>query len=85
MHFPCVPTAPNVLAEALRERLRIIADREFYSRDPEGHLEALREVSENIEALAAQLPAPVDPNLAHYLQRHSYDKALAFLEGRAAE
>jgi hypothetical protein len=26
------------------------------------------------------LPRPVDPRLAHYLQRRSYDKALEFLE-----
>jgi hypothetical protein len=40
----------------------------------------LRTVSEKIEALQTALPQPVDPRLAHYLQRRSYDKALEFLE-----
>lgn len=69
------------LAEALRERLAVIGDREWYGRDPEGHLSALQAVSERILELAGNLPRPLDPRLAHYLQRCSYDKALAFLEG----
>ena len=40
----------------------------------------LSAISERIDKLAAVLPRPVDPRLAHYLQRHSYDKALEFLE-----
>ena len=40
----------------------------------------LRAVSEKIEELQAALPQPVDPRLAHYLQRRSYDKALELLE-----
>ena len=68
------------LAGALRERLDVIGDRAFYQRDPAGHLEALKEVSERIEALQKHLPTPVDPQLKHYLERRSYDKALALLE-----
>jgi hypothetical protein len=68
------------LAAALRERLAVVADREFYARDAAAHLERLRAVSEQITQLQEQLPPPVDPQLAHYLQRCSYDKALAFLE-----
>jgi hypothetical protein len=68
------------LAAALRERLQVIADRDFYRRDPAGHLEKLKSVSERVTALQGQLPPPIDPQLAHYLQRCSYDKALAFLE-----
>jgi hypothetical protein len=75
-----VNSTENALATALRERLRIIADRDWYTRDSESHLHALQAVSENILALASQLPPPVDPQLAHFLQRCSYDKALAFLE-----
>ena len=71
------------LATALRERLAVIADRTGYERDPQAHLSRLQNVSERITALATSLPAPVDPRLAHYLQRCSYDKALAFLEGSA--
>jgi hypothetical protein len=70
------------LTAALRERLAIIRD-ENSRRDPEAHIERLRAVSEKIDSLAAALPKPVDPQLAHFLQRKSYDKALEFLEGAA--
>jgi len=70
----------QALASALRERLAVIADRDLYQRDPALHLEKLKAVSERVSALQSQLPPPVDPQLAHYLQRCSYDKALAFLE-----
>jgi hypothetical protein len=81
-------TAPNIyrdLADALRERLSVIADREFYGRDPAGHLARLQAVSERIAALGQQLPAPADPQLAHFLDRASYDKALAHLEARLSQ
>jgi hypothetical protein len=70
----------QALADALRERLAVIANREFYARDPAAHMESLKQVSERIATLQTQLPLPVDPRLAHYLERCSYDKALAFLE-----
>jgi len=71
------------LREALRERLAIIHDEES-RRDETKHIARLREVSEKIDKLQAALPQPVDPQLAHYLQRKSYDKALEFLDGRDA-
>ncbi len=74
------PTPFQSLAAALRERLTVIADRDFYARDPAGHLEKLKSVSEEITRLGAELPRPVSGDLAHYLQRASYDKALAWLE-----
>ena len=74
------PTPYQALANALRERLAIIADREAYNRDAAAHLERLKTVSERIESLHRELPPPVDPELAHYLQRCSYDKALQHLE-----
>ena len=67
------------LAQALRERLAIIHDEES-RRDADTHIARLRAVSQKIENLQAALPQPVDPRLAHYLQRRSYDKALEFLE-----
>jgi hypothetical protein len=70
----------QALATALRERLAIIADRELYARDPAGHLTQLRTIAERVTLLQSELPPPLDPRLAHYLQRCSYDKALAFLE-----
>jgi hypothetical protein len=67
------------LAVALRERLALIAN-EASRRDPTRHLAQLRVVSEKIASLEKKLPLPVDPQLAHFLQRCSYDKALALLE-----
>jgi hypothetical protein len=69
------------LAAALRERLAIIGD-ETSRRDPGKHTARLRAISEKIDNLAAALPKPIDPQLAHFLQRKSYDKALEFLNGR---
>jgi hypothetical protein len=69
------------LAAALRERLAIIGDDDS-RRDPEKHGARLRAASEKIDNLAAALPEPINPQLAHFLQRKSYDKALEFLEGR---
>ena len=74
--------AESELAEALRERLKIISD-ETSRRDPDQHVKRLQEISERIETLAATLPQSMSPRLAHFLDRHSYDKALEFLEGRA--
>lgn len=71
----------TLLVGALQERISVIADRSWYERDAEGHLQALMEVSARIATFAAQLPAPVHPQLKHYLERCSYDKALAFLSG----
>ena len=68
------------LASALRERLTIIQD-ENSRRDPEKHIARLQAISEKIDNLAAALPRPIDPQLAHFLQRKSYDKALEHLEG----
>jgi hypothetical protein len=74
-------TAPlTELAAALRDRLAIIAD-EDSRRDPERHMQRLREVSETIERLERALPSQIDPQLRHFLQRHSYSKALELLEG----
>jgi hypothetical protein len=69
------------LREALRERLAVIHD-EASRHDEEKHIARLRMISEKIDKLRAALPRPIDPQLAHYLQRRSYDKALEFLEGR---
>ena len=69
------------LAATLRERLAIIGD-ENSRCDSEAHTARLRAVSEKIDDLAAALPRPIDPQLAHFLQRRSYDKALELLDGK---
>ena len=72
------------LIAALRERIAIIRD-ENSRREPEKHTVRLRTISEKIDNLAAALPKPTDPQLAHFLQRKSYDKALEFLDANAGE
>ena len=67
------------LRNALRERVAIIRDEES-RRDQPIHLARLQRVSEKIARLEAALPRPLDPQLAHYLKRKSYAKALEFLE-----
>jgi hypothetical protein len=73
------------LAGLLRERLAVIADHAWRDRDAAGHLDRLRTVSEAIMAQHEALRPGLPPRLAHYLERCSYDKALAFLEGREVE
>jgi hypothetical protein len=75
-----VANSTSELAAALRERLAIIGD-EDSRRDPEKHTARLRTVSQKIDKLAAALSKPINPQLAHFLQRKSYDKALECLEG----
>jgi hypothetical protein len=66
------------LADALRERLAIVADEES-RRDPVRHTERLREVSEKLERIEDLLPPTIDPQLRHFLQRRSYSKAYELL------
>jgi hypothetical protein len=77
-----IPQDFSLLAEALRERLAVIADHAHRDRDAVGHLERLQKVSQRIDALVSGLPAgEIDPQFVHYLARRSYDKALAWIEG----
>ena len=78
------PSAYSRLADALRERLDVIADRSLYERDPAAHLEKLKAASSRIDQAAAELPKPLPGDLAHYLQGCSFQKALAWLEARSA-
>lgn len=45
----------------------------------------LRPLFGKLDQLARELPKGADPNLAHYLQRKSYQKARLLLQGRDAE
>jgi predicted component of type VI protein secretion system len=71
-----------VLAEALRERLAVIADHQLRDQDPDAHLAKLKQASERIEDLRTRLPAEADPMLRHYLGRMSLSKALEFVQER---
>jgi hypothetical protein len=63
----------------------VVADRGWYQRDAAGHLDALKNVSEQIVHLGSVLPTPVHPQLRHFLDRCSYDKALEFIEAAAGQ
>ena len=68
------------LADLLRRRLSVIADHDWRDRDPAGHLEALKHVSEGLMAWTAENRPNLDAQLRHYLTNASFDKALAHLE-----
>lgn len=72
------------LREALRRRLTIVADREFYARDAAGQLAALVAASGEVDRLGAELGAAADPMLRHYLERQSYVKAMDWLNVHAS-
>jgi hypothetical protein len=67
------------LAQALRERLSVIRDKDSRC-DYVKHIDRLRVISEKIDRLQESLPPSIDPRLKHYLDRKSYDKALELLE-----
>jgi hypothetical protein len=70
------------LADALQERLSVIADHALRTENPAVHLERLRSASERIEKLKTALPRNADPMLVHYLERSSLNKALEFVQQR---
>lgn len=70
----------ETLAGLLRERLATIADHEFRDRDPEGHLDSLRTVSEKLTQAHQNLSGTLPPRLEHFMTGCSYQKALSFLE-----
>ncbi|MCH7226308.1 hypothetical protein [Haloferula sp. A504] len=73
------------LADLLRRRLEIIADHAWRDRDAAAHLDALRQVSEDIAAWHDQHRGTLPARLEHFLTGCSYDKALAFVEAAAAD
>ena len=81
-HFPAMDQYYVVLAEALRDRLAVIADHQLRDQYPGEHLTKLKQASERIEQLRNRLPADADPMLAHYLDRMSLSKALEFVQER---
>jgi hypothetical protein len=73
----------TLLAEAFRERLAVIADHAHRDRDPAGHFQRLQKVAQRIDTLIAGLPQQeLDPQFCHYLERRSFDKALAWIEAK---
>jgi hypothetical protein len=74
----------QALIDLLKRRESVIADHPWRDRDPAGHLDALREVSEAITAWHQANQKNIDPQLSHYLQKSSFAKALAHLESATA-
>lgn len=72
-------TSFDSVRQALENRLMLVADRDFFTRDPAGHLAALQEAAQVLDAAVAALPETTDPRLLHFLERQSYVKALDFL------
>lgn len=68
------------LAQLLETRVAVIADHGFRDRDPEAHLEALKNVSEAIASWHDEHRLEIDGNLDHFLAGASYQKALLYLE-----
>lgn len=63
----------------IEERLRIVADRDWFARDAGEHLAALQKVAGELDKEISSLPADTDPMLRHYLERQSYLKARDWL------
>lgn len=73
----------NELIELLRRRESIIADHAWRDRDAAAHLDALRQVSEDVSRWAETHSGSIDARLRHYLANASFAKALAHLEDAA--
>jgi len=76
------PNPPEAFAKVLQiieRRLQIVADRDWYGRDPAGHLAGLQQAAADLEAAVAALPADIDPMLRHFLEGQSYVKARDWL------
>lgn len=69
------------LIQLLRQRESVIADHAWRDRDPQNHLQALRDVSEGISEWSEKHRENLDARLRHFLANASFSKALAYLEG----
>lgn len=67
------------LTALLNRRLAIIADHAWRDRDSAQHLDALREVSEQITSWTRENRGQLDPQLRHFMANCSFDKALAHI------
>ncbi len=76
-------TSREELLSALKTRLAVVADHAHRDRDPSSHLAALKEAAAALETGIASLPDTLPPELRHFLERQSYQKAIAWLEDPA--
>ena len=70
----------QTLAALLQKRLDLIGDHAFRDRDAQGHLNALREISEALDATFQSLKPQLAPRLRHFMEQASYSKALEYLK-----
>jgi len=70
----------QLLLDALRSRLTIVADRDWYARDAAGHLVALQQASSHLEEIYQANASDFSPQLRHFIERQSYQKAVDYLE-----
>jgi hypothetical protein len=82
---PLLESPLNELVELLQGRLDIIADTRLAKQDPAAHLNKLKSTSEAIFGLQQQLKGKIPPQLEHFLDHSSYNKALAFTKGLLRE
>ena len=73
-------TSFDPLRTLLQRRLALIADHAFRDRDAAAHLEALKHVSEELQAEHLRLRAQLPPRLNHFLTQASFSKALEYLD-----
>jgi 5,10-methenyltetrahydromethanopterin hydrogenase len=69
----------QALIDLLRRREAVIADHPWRDRDPAAHLDALKQVSEQISAWTEANQTTISPKLRHYLANSSFQKALDHL------
>jgi hypothetical protein len=69
------------LRAALQARLDVVADHELRDRDAAGHLEKLKGAARRLDEVVAGLPKDVHPQLRHFLERQSFLKAIAWIDG----
>jgi hypothetical protein len=72
------------LRSLLQRRLDLIADHAFRDRDAAAHLEALKNVSEEIMAEHQRLRSDLPPRLNHFLTQASFSKALDYMNSGEA-
>jgi hypothetical protein len=72
------------LEEQVYEALKAL-DRSVKSLSTQKPPPDLLPLLRRIDELGSQLPPGTDPQLLHFLQRRSFEKALLWLEGRKAE
>ena len=83
MHPQAASPTLNFMSDLESQLLAALTELEVAARTmpTAGPKPPLRPLFARIDELAAQLPPDTDPELRHFLQRHSYEKARQRLHG----